>query len=341
MCVVCHNYYMRSVSNSLLANLALWDCVLLGFCMPLVVYQELTKDWLLGELSCKAVPYIEVVSLGVTTFTLCALCIDRFRAATNMQMYYETMENCSSTAAKLAVIWIGAILLALPELIVHQLVLEEGGASAAEDEAPPRERCVVRISPDLPDTVYVLGLTYEGARLWWYFGCYFCLPTLFTVGCSLVTARKIRHAEKTCSRANKEQVRLEGQMNCAAVALAILYGVCVIPENARNAVSAYMSLGVPRWAADLLRLASQLLLFFRAAATPVLLFCVCRPFGRAFLECCCCRRRRRESAPRRQAAAGAGTREGDARERTTELELEPLGRARPRAPVSAAGASNC
>jgi len=60
MCIVCHNYYMRSISNSLLANLALWDFIILFFCLPLVIFHELTKDWLLGEFSCKIIPYIEV-----------------------------------------------------------------------------------------------------------------------------------------------------------------------------------------------------------------------------------------------------------------------------------------
>lgn len=63
MCIVCHNYYMRSISNSLLANLALWDFVILFFCLPLVIFHELTKDWLLGEFSCKIIPYIEVNSI--------------------------------------------------------------------------------------------------------------------------------------------------------------------------------------------------------------------------------------------------------------------------------------
>ncbi|XP_042338091.1 uncharacterized protein LOC121939007 [Plectropomus leopardus] len=60
MCIVCHNYYMRSISNSLLANLALWDFVIIFFCLPLVVFHELTKDWLLGEFSCRIIPYLEV-----------------------------------------------------------------------------------------------------------------------------------------------------------------------------------------------------------------------------------------------------------------------------------------
>lgn len=60
MCIVCHNYYMRSISNSLLANLALWDFVIIFFCLPLVLFHALTKDWLLGEFSCRIIPYLEV-----------------------------------------------------------------------------------------------------------------------------------------------------------------------------------------------------------------------------------------------------------------------------------------
>lgn len=65
MCIVCHNYYMRSISNSLLANLALWDFVIIFFCLPLVVFHELTKNWLLGEFSCRIIPYLEVRGGGV------------------------------------------------------------------------------------------------------------------------------------------------------------------------------------------------------------------------------------------------------------------------------------
>ncbi|KAM3870190.1 protection of telomeres protein 1 [Diretmus argenteus] len=225
-----------------------------------------------------------VASLGVTTFTLCALCIDRFRAASNIQMYYEMIENCASTAAKLAVIWIGALLLALPELLIRQLVTED----AEPPDATPWERCVVRISTDLPDTLYVLGLTYDSARLWWYFGCYFCLPTLFTIVSSLATARKIRQVENSCVRGNKKQLQLESQMNCTVVALTILYGFCIIPENICNIITVYMAASVPRRTLDVLHLVSQLLLFCKSAVTPVLLFCLCQPFTRAFLDCCCC-----------------------------------------------------
>ncbi|XP_053409974.1 prosaposin receptor GPR37 [Nycticebus coucang] len=314
MCIVCHNYYMRSISNSLLANLAFWDFLIIFFCLPLVIFHELTKKWLLEDFSCKIVPYIEVASLGVTTFTLCALCIDRFRAATNVQMYYEMMENCSSTTAKLAVIWVGALLLALPEVVLRQLSREDLGFSGRA----AAERCVIKISPDLPDTVYVLALTYDSARLWWYFGCYFCLPTLFTITCSLVTARKIRQAEKACTRGNKRQIQLESQMNCTVVALTILYGFCIIPENICNIVTAYMATGVSQQTMDLLNIISQFLLFFKSCVTPVLLFCLCKPFSRAFMECCCC------CCEECVQKASTVTSDDNDHEHTTELELSPF-----------------
>ncbi|XP_055506229.1 prosaposin receptor GPR37-like [Leucoraja erinacea] len=313
MCIVCHNYYMRSISNSLLANLAFWDFLVIFFCLPLVIFHELTKTWLLGDFTCKVIPYLEVASLGVTTFTLCALCIDRFRAATNVQMYYEMIENCSSTAAKLAVIWVGALLLALPEIALRQLSTEEVASTSLTVD-----RCVVKISPKLPDSIYVLALTYDGARMWWYFGCYFCLPTLFTIGSSVVTARKIRAAEKSCARGNKRQIQLEGQMNCTVVALTILYGFCIVPENICNIVTAYMATGVSQRTVDLLQLISQFLLFFKSCVTPVVLFCLCKPFSRAFLDCCCCCCG--ECGPKLSAAAS----EDNDNEYTTELELSPF-----------------
>lgn len=261
----------------------------------------------------------QVASLGVTTFTLCALCIDRFRAATNVQMYYEMIENWASTTAKLAVIWVGALVLALPELLIRQLVTEDGDPP----DVTPCERCVLRISTDLPDTLYVLGLTYDGARLWWYFGCYFCLPTLFTICSSLVTARKIRSAERACVRGSKKQIQLESQMNCAVVALAILYGFSIIPENICNIVTVYMAASVPRRTLDILFLVSQLLLFCKSAVTPVLLFCLCQPFTRAFLDCCCCCCDEC-GPPRSPTTAAASHIDIDNECTTTELELSPF-----------------
>ncbi|CAG12081.1 unnamed protein product, partial [Tetraodon nigroviridis] len=60
LCIVCQNYYMKSISNSLLANLAVWDLALILVCLPMVVFHQLTQSWLLGQVTCQLVPYMEV-----------------------------------------------------------------------------------------------------------------------------------------------------------------------------------------------------------------------------------------------------------------------------------------
>ncbi|XP_015415364.1 PREDICTED: prosaposin receptor GPR37L1 [Myotis davidii] len=107
MCVVGHSYYLKSAWNAILASLALWDFLVLFFCLPVVIFNELSKQRLLGDASCRAVPFLEVSSLGVTTFSLCALGIDRFHAATSTLPKVRPVERCQSILAKLAVIWGG------------------------------------------------------------------------------------------------------------------------------------------------------------------------------------------------------------------------------------------
>lgn len=60
MCIVWHSYYLKSAWNSILASLALWDFLVLFFCLPVVIFNEITKQRLLGDASCRAVPFMEV-----------------------------------------------------------------------------------------------------------------------------------------------------------------------------------------------------------------------------------------------------------------------------------------
>ncbi|XP_061418824.1 prosaposin receptor GPR37 [Lethenteron reissneri] len=220
ICVVCNNRYMKNVSNSLLANMAFWDFLVIFVCLPLTAVHELSKRWVLGDFTCKLVPYLEVASLGITTFTLAALCLDRFHAATNVRLHYEQTEGCISRGGKLAVVWLGALVLSTPELLIHGLAGKDGVNSnnnnnhhhhyqghqntqqqgvAVAGGAPtgsslPYDRCEMRVPHELPDFLYMLSATYRAARPWWFFGCYFCLPIAFTVTCSVLTARRMKGA---------------------------------------------------------------------------------------------------------------------------------------------------
>ncbi|KAI4536579.1 hypothetical protein MG293_012782 [Ovis ammon polii] len=282
MCVVWHSYYLKSAWNSILASLALWDFLVLFFCLPIVTFHEITKQRLLGAVSCRAVPFVEVSSLGVTTFSLCALGIDRFHVATSTLPKARPVEPCPSILAKLAVIWVGSMTLAAPELLLWQLVREPSPAAGAVDT------CAMKPSAHLPESLYSLALTYQSARMWWSFGCYFCLPVLFTATCQLVTWR-VRGPPGREPESRPGLQELPGARASSTVAgLAAVHALCALPENVCHAVAAYLSATLTRQTLELLGLVTQFSAFFKAAVTPLLLLCVSRPLGRAFLDCCCC-----------------------------------------------------
>nr|XP_046236763.1 G-protein coupled receptor 37-like 1 [Scatophagus argus] len=331
MCIVWHNFYLKSTWNCILAGLAFWDFLVLFFCLPVVVFHELTLKRLLGDLSCRLVPYLEVTSLGVATFSLCALSIDRFHAATSPgPLQPPKVEPCQSILAKLSVIWVGSMVLAAPELLLWQLLQETvslptlptdlqqsqpGGSLMAAFRARTDkfkvDICVREPSLELPDSIYSLVLTYHEARMWWFFGCFICLPLLFTLACDLVTRQVLaqRMPQKPCSgkvnsrcsssssssassSTKKKQHVREQRLRSTVMALAILYVTCNLPESICNITLAYISehvsAALPALALPAMGLIGQFLLFVRCSATPVLLLFLCRSLGQAFMDCCCC-----------------------------------------------------
>ncbi|KAM9855623.1 G-protein coupled receptor 37-like 1 [Aulostomus maculatus] len=298
MCIVWNNYYMRSAWNYLLASMAFWDFLVLVLCLPVVVMNQLSHRRILGDVTCQMVPYMEVVSLGITSFTLCALGIDRFHAATSSaQPKARRVERCRSVLLKLLLVWLAALLLSSPEIFLWQL-------SQAVSPSTGRlvDSCTITPSSPLsfylPDSLHSLLLRYHQGRMWWCFGCYFCLPVLFTVLCQMATrnissdsssTQKQRNQDDRSSNQKRQQHQaVERQLNCTLLALAVVYGICALPEHVCNITLAYTHITISEDTAAMLALLHHFLLFFKSSVTPVLLLCLCKALGQAFMDCCCC-----------------------------------------------------
>ncbi|KAK1898166.1 G-protein coupled receptor 37-like 1 [Dissostichus eleginoides] len=265
MCIVWNNYYMRSAWNYLLASMAFWDFLVLVLCLPVVVLNQLSNRRILGDITCRMVPYMEAVSLGLTSFTLCALGIARFHAAT------------SSSQPKLT-----------------QSVSPTSGLLVDSCSITPSSP----LSLYLPDSLHSLLLKYHQGRMWWCFGCYFCLPILFTVLCQMATRnvnsdssstqKQRSHDDRSTNQKRQQHQALERQLNCTLLALAVVYGVCALPEHVCNITLAYANISISEETASMLALLHHFLLFFKSSVTPVLLLCLCKALGQAFMDCCCC-----------------------------------------------------
>ncbi|XP_061604054.1 G-protein coupled receptor 37-like 1 isoform X2 [Phyllopteryx taeniolatus] len=295
MCIVWNNFYMRSAWNYLLASVAFWDFLLLLLCLPVELLNWLSHRRILPEVTCRLVPYMEVVSLGVTSFTLCVLGIDRFHAATSsFQPKTRRVERCRSVLVKLVVVWVAAILLASPELFLWQVARTAPPATA--------DSCSISASSPpsllLPDSLHSILHRYHQARMWWTFGCYFCLPVLFTVLCQMATRnvhsdsssthKQRSHDDPSSNHKRHHHHALERQLNCTLLALALVYTICVLPEHISNITLAYTHVTISEDTVAMLTLLHHFFLFLKSSITPVVLLCLCKALGQVFMDCCCC-----------------------------------------------------
>lgn len=238
------------------------------------------------------------------------------------------VEPCQSIISKLSIIWVGSMLLAAPELLLWKLLQETvslptvpsymqqnqlGGTLFATLRTQPEkikvDVCVREPSEELSDGIYSLVLTYHEARMWWFFGCYVCLPLLFSLACDLLTRHLLAQqlppkdnggkvnsrsssTSSSVSSPKKQQPTRERRLRSAVVALTVLHVACSTPESICSIVLTYVSryAGAGLLASSLpaLGLVGQFLLFFRCAATPSLMLSLCHSLGQAFADCCCC-----------------------------------------------------
>ncbi|XP_032822737.2 uncharacterized protein LOC116949471 [Petromyzon marinus] len=76
-----------------------------------------------------------------------------------------------------------------------------------------------------------LRAAYERSRVWWVFGCHFCLPLVFSASCSALAACRVRRPGKGRPWARTRlRAQAEGQLHTLLLSLAIVHGVCVSPR---------------------------------------------------------------------------------------------------------------
>ncbi|XP_057689256.1 urotensin-2 receptor [Corythoichthys intestinalis] len=101
-------------------SLALADLLYL-FTAPFIVYDSLTSDWAFGELGCRLLLSLDLLTMHASIFTLTAMSLDRYRAVAHP---LHTSSTNSSGLLRVSLAWGLAVALSLPMMIT--LHLEEG-----------------------------------------------------------------------------------------------------------------------------------------------------------------------------------------------------------------------
>ena len=102
---------MHTATGFFIANLALADVTIGLFAIPFQLQAAVLQRWVLPDFMCPICPFIQIVSVNVSVFTLTAIAIDRYKAVLNPLQLRSTK---NSSKVVILVIWGLSILLALP-----------------------------------------------------------------------------------------------------------------------------------------------------------------------------------------------------------------------------------
>lgn len=116
---VYRNHSMRTVTNYFIVNLAVADLLVLLICLPPSVLWDVTETWFLGLKLCKAVPYLQTVSVSISILTLTFISIDRWYAICFPLRFKSTTARAKTA---IIIIWMISLLFDIPELLVLHTV---------------------------------------------------------------------------------------------------------------------------------------------------------------------------------------------------------------------------
>ncbi|CRL02286.1 CLUMA_CG015406, isoform A [Clunio marinus] len=116
--VVAFNPLMRSTTNILIINLAISDLMFVIMCIPFTASDYILPNWPFGDLMCKIVQYMIVVTCLGSVYTLVLMSLDRFLAVVHpiSSMSIRTERN-ALIATLLA--WFFIFTTAIPTAICH------------------------------------------------------------------------------------------------------------------------------------------------------------------------------------------------------------------------------
>ncbi|XP_075727920.1 prolactin-releasing peptide receptor isoform X1 [Rhipicephalus microplus] len=121
VCVaVLRRHTMRTVTNLLVANLALSDILLCALAVPFTPLYLFLGRWPFGAALCHLVPYAQSVSVYVSSLTLTAIAVHRFRAV--VHPLRPRLLRPGSCGILCVALWVASALLTLPYAAFVRLV---------------------------------------------------------------------------------------------------------------------------------------------------------------------------------------------------------------------------
>ena len=113
--VIKYKNLLTNFYNVFIANLALAD-LLISIGVPITAYVDFYKAWPFGSLACRIIPFVQGLSVLVSSFTLSAIAIDRF-----FQIVKSRHFDWTTSSSMAVVIWVVSCFISAPMAINSDL----------------------------------------------------------------------------------------------------------------------------------------------------------------------------------------------------------------------------
>ncbi|KAM3912029.1 endothelin receptor type B-like [Leptodactylus fuscus] len=279
--IVYKNKCMRNGPNVLIASLALGDLFYILIAIPINIYKLLAEHWPFGVYVCKLLPFIQKASVGVTVLSLCALSIDRYRAVASWNRI-QGIGIPVWKAIELTLIWVVAVVLAVPEAIAFNLV-----------ELKFREQTLLVCMLPLEQSSSFM-MFYQEVKVWWLFGFYFCLPLVCTGIFYTLMACEMLSMKNGMRIALNDHMKQRREVAKTVFCLVVIFALCWLPLHVSSILKKTVYDGTDPHRCELLSFFLVMnyiginMASLNSCINPVALYFVSRKFKNCFRSCLCC-----------------------------------------------------
>ncbi|CAM1296138.1 GPR83 (predicted) [Pycnogonum litorale] len=214
---VFRNKNMHSVTNYFIANLAVSDILMSIFSVPLTPLYTFLRRWVFGEFLCHFVPFVQGVSIYISTLTLTIIAIDRYYVIVHPFKSRMTLNTC--TVCILG-IWLCAALLTCPYAIYMRNSMFKGNYFC-EENWPEHVRLVFTLTTSTIQ--FVIPFTVMTC----------CYTMVFL---RLGNRARSRIASSKSSKKEEADRERKRKVNRMLVSMVVIFGVCWLPFNMMNLI---------------------------------------------------------------------------------------------------------
>ncbi|XP_005360686.1 pyroglutamylated RFamide peptide receptor [Microtus ochrogaster] len=118
--VVTRSKAMHTVTNIFICSLALSDLLIVFFCMPVTMLQNVSDTWLGGAFICKMVPFVQCTAIVTEILTMTCIAVERHQGLVHPFKMKRQYTN-QRAFTMLGVVWLVAIIIGSPMWHVQRL----------------------------------------------------------------------------------------------------------------------------------------------------------------------------------------------------------------------------